>query len=87
LVRNERLLDSRDQYALNHALSSSTKLQLVYTYKQRLQQIWEHSGSSQTPPLAALQEWCRQAEKTGVAMLEEFAERLRRYTLKNSPAA
>jgi stearoyl-CoA desaturase (delta-9 desaturase) len=87
LVRNERLLDSRDQRALSHALSSSTKLQLVYTYKQRLQQIWEQSGSSKTPPLAALQEWCRQAEKTGVAMLEEFAERLRRYTLESSAAA
>ena len=85
LVRNEQLLNSRDHKVLSHALGSSEKLHLVYSYKQRLQQIWERSGEGQ-PPLSALQEWCRQAENAGVAMLAQFARRLRGYTLEQTAA-
>ncbi len=87
LVRHEVLLDSRDQQALSRALSNSEQLQLVYSFKQRLQRIWERSGDSrQASPLADLQEWCRQADAAGVAMLETFARRLRSYTLESSTA-
>jgi stearoyl-CoA desaturase (delta-9 desaturase) len=34
--------------------------------------------------MQSLQEWCRQAEATGIAALQEFARRLRRYTLQPS---
>lgn len=84
LIRNEALLDSVDQQALIQALRQSETLRLVYSYKQRLQNIWEHSGKNQEPLLAALQEWCKQAESAGVAMLEDFARSLRNYTLSSS---
>ncbi|ALP53269.1 aminotransferase [Candidatus Tenderia electrophaga] len=86
LVRNEALLDSRDRQALSQALENSEQLQVVYSFKQRLQKIWERSGTHSATPLADLQEWCRQAEATGVAMLGEFAGRLHRYTLENAAA-
>ena len=84
LIRNEAILDSVDQQALIQALRQSETLRLVYSYKQRLQNIWEHSGKNQEPLLAALQEWCKQAESAGVAMLEDFARSLRSYTLSSS---
>ena len=86
LVRNDALLTERDRQVLNQALDSSEDLQLVYSYKARLLRIWEEAGTNQESVLHALQTWCRQAETTGVAMLEEFARKLRRYTLQAEPA-
>ena len=34
--------------------------------------------------LQALQEWCQQAEATGVQALEEFAQRLKGYSLQST---
>lgn len=82
LARNEVLLTPSDKIVLSEALHESEVLQLVYQYKQRLQQIWERSGKSQEPLINALQEWCKQAENTGISMLEDFAQSLRGYYLK-----
>ncbi|MGR9073682.1 MAG: DesA family fatty acid desaturase [Gammaproteobacteria bacterium] len=85
LVRHEALLNPKDRLTLTQALQESESLHLVYSYKQRLQQIWDRSGHHQESLLAALQEWCSQAENAGVAMLEEFALSLRGYTLRQIP--
>jgi hypothetical protein len=37
--------------------------------------------------VAALQQWCQQAEASGIAAYEEFSRRLRMYTLKSSLTA
>ncbi len=81
LVRNDALLSERDRHVLTKALSSSDDLHLVYGYKKRLQQIWERAGASQESLVTALQAWCREAETTGNAVLENFSRNLRRYTL------
>jgi stearoyl-CoA desaturase (delta-9 desaturase) len=85
LVRNEALLKPKDKQLLSKTLSENETLKLVYQYKQRLQQIWERTDKdSQEPLLKALQDWCKQAEQTGVAMLENFSRNLRGYTLPHS---
>jgi stearoyl-CoA desaturase (Delta-9 desaturase) len=81
-VRNEALLTERDRRVLAQALESSDDLHIVYSYKERLLRIWQDSGTSQESLLHVLQTWCRQAETTGITMLEEFARNLRRYTLQ-----
>ncbi|HKJ21765.1 MAG TPA: fatty acid desaturase [Gammaproteobacteria bacterium] len=86
LVRNHVLLTDRDRCVLERALGSSADLQVVYTYKERLWRIWEESGANEERLLYALQSWCRRAEATRVAMLEEFARNLRGYTLQGAPA-
>lgn len=82
LARNEALLTEDDRQVLSRALSSSDDLHMVYSYKERLLRIWQNSGANEESLLYSLQSWCRQAETTGVAMLEEFAGNLRRYTLQ-----
>jgi len=57
-------------------------LNIVYSYKQRLQAIWKRSADTQESLLQSLQEWCKQAEETGIKSLQDFAESLRRYQLQ-----
>ncbi|MEN8260539.1 MAG: fatty acid desaturase [Pseudomonadota bacterium] len=87
LVLNEGLLTQHDQHLLDFALGRSEALEIVYRYKQQLQQLWERSGMRQENLLQALQLWCKQAESSGVAMLEAFACHLRAYTLQPALAA
>lgn len=81
LVRHDRLLKPADRTKLNLALNRSEQLQLIYQYKQKLLDIWERSDRKQSSLLKALQEWCKQAERSGIAALEDFARQLRAYTL------
>ena len=81
LIRNEALLKPIDHQAITKGLSESDALKVVYQFKQKLQKIWERSGKSNEPLTQALQEWCKQAENTGITMLQEFARSLRSYSL------
>jgi len=62
--------------------AQSDTLQVVYEFRQRLQALWLEKTASQESLLAALQEWCNQAEATGIKALEEFSQSLRGYTLQ-----
>jgi stearoyl-CoA desaturase (delta-9 desaturase) len=63
-------------------LEHSQALQVVYRFKQELQQLWKERAATQESLLRALQEWCRQAESTGIKALEDFALSLRGYVLQ-----
>jgi stearoyl-CoA desaturase (delta-9 desaturase) len=80
LVREESLLSDHAKQKLESALSVSQKLHLVYSYRQKLEQIWNRRGVSQENLLKALQEWCKQAEAAGIHYLEDFAQSLKGYT-------
>jgi len=79
LVRDESLLDEVSRSVLETVLRGSQSLKTVYSHKQRLQEIWKRSNLRQESLLHALQEWCRQAEATGIQVLMDFALRLRGY--------
>lgn len=79
LVREESLLDDKGRARLRQVLERNERLQLIYQFKQRLQDIWRQTSHSQEEMLAALQDWMKQARATGIAALEEFAEHLSRY--------
>ncbi|NOX43298.1 MAG: acyl-CoA desaturase [Gammaproteobacteria bacterium] len=82
LIREESLLDDDAKNRLKLAFSRSEQLEIVYSYKQRLQTIWKRSADTQESLLQHLQEWCKQAEETGIKSLQDFAESLRRYKLQ-----
>jgi stearoyl-CoA desaturase (delta-9 desaturase) len=81
LVREQSRLDERARRRLQQVLEQSQNLQTVYQFRQRLQEVWERTATSQEQLVKALQEWCRQAEATGIASLEQFSQRLRGYSL------
>jgi stearoyl-CoA desaturase (delta-9 desaturase) len=72
-------LDAVARARLNAILERSQVLATVHQYRQRLQDIWGRTASSQEVLLHSLQEWCREAEATGIKALVDFSRSLRRY--------
>ncbi len=81
LIRHEALMDSGAKQRLDELLAHSQSLTVVYEYQQRLQALWQEKTASQERLLDALQDWCQQAEQTGITALEEFAQTVRGYSL------
>jgi stearoyl-CoA desaturase (delta-9 desaturase) len=75
------MLDETSRNWLTRALEYNQRLNTVYAMKQKLQDIWQRSTTTQEPLLQALEEWCRQAEATGIQALHEFSYKLRTYVL------
>lgn len=79
LVREGILLDETACRTLQQALSLSRKLETIYRFKQELKQFWICSTLTYEARAQALENWCRQAEATGIQALGDFAQLLRRY--------
>ena len=86
LAREETLMDEYARRRLASALSISSRLKTVYHFKQQLQDLWHRSAESNDSMLRALQEWCRQAEETGIRSLQDFARLLQGYSLRTAGA-
>jgi stearoyl-CoA desaturase (delta-9 desaturase) len=79
LLREESTLDPSSRERLQQILSRSQVLATVHRSRQQLQQVWERTASSQDALVAALQQWCREAENSGIKALQDFARGLRAY--------
>ncbi len=85
MVREAGLLDEASHKWLDKVLEKNGTLKTVYVMKQKLQDIWQRSASTQENLLQALQEWCREAEATGIESLRLFSQKIRTYTLVPAP--
>ena len=75
-TRSEERLDETARQRLRAVVSANEVLGTVYEFRQRLQAVWTDSVNNERL-LQALQEWCREAEATGVESLQRFARQLR----------
>ncbi|TDJ17204.1 MAG: acyl-CoA desaturase [Gammaproteobacteria bacterium] len=82
LIREESRLTLDARTRLDAALRHSHALQTVYLYKGRLQAIWQERTASHERLRHSLQEWCREAEESGIRALQEFAKTLPMYSVK-----
>ncbi len=82
LVRDESRMDKRLKDRLYAALRENEPLSTVYEFRRRLQALWGRTYDSHEKAMHALQEWCYQAEHTGLEVLQDFAQRLRGYSLQ-----
>ncbi|MGD8566806.1 MAG: fatty acid desaturase [Gammaproteobacteria bacterium] len=82
MIREDLKLDCRAKEILQQAMAESHALETVYQYKQKLKEILTRSSENQAKRLARLQEWCVQAEQTGIDVLQKFAQSLRGYSLQ-----
>jgi len=82
LIREESRLTLDARTRLDAALRHSQALQTVYLYKGRLQAIWQERTASHERLRHSLQEWCREAEESGIRALQEFAKTLPMYSVK-----
>jgi stearoyl-CoA desaturase (delta-9 desaturase) len=86
LTRETGLLDENARHTLHRALDLNQRLQTVYTMREKLQGVWQRSATTQEHLIQALEEWCRQAEASGIQALKEFSRSLRGYALAPTPA-
>jgi stearoyl-CoA desaturase (delta-9 desaturase) len=82
LTRETSLIDETARQRLDSLLEQFGNLRIVYHYRQQLQSVWARKATSQENLIKALQDWCLQAEATGISSLEAFARRLRGYSLQ-----
>ncbi len=82
LNRPQFQLDAESQQVLEKLLNENDALKAVYEFRQRLQALWQSGTRSEETLLHELQEWCHQAEASGIEALEDFVEMLRGYTLQ-----
>ncbi len=85
LVREPIVLNEAKQQRLQVVLEKNSTLQTVYKMKQKLQDIWHRGAETQEQLIQILEDWCKQAEATGIQALKEFSARLRTYTLAATP--
>ncbi|RKT44395.1 DesA family fatty acid desaturase [Thiocapsa rosea] len=81
LLTEGQRLDASARSSLEQILAKSQTLATVYQFRERLQEIWDRKAPSQEALLNALQEWCQQAEATGIHALERFSKNLRGFAL------
>lgn len=79
LRREDSLLSSKAKMRLQALLEAREQLRVVYAYKQSLQNVWLKTAATQKELIEALQQWCRQAEESGLEVLHQFAQQLKGY--------
>ena len=82
LVRETSLMDDSAAQRLQRLLDMSERLKLVYQFRQQLQVVWSKRAENQEQLRQSLHDWCQRAEVTGVQALEDFARRLRSYSVQ-----
>jgi len=79
LVRDDFILQASQKHCLASVLENFHSLRVIYQFRVKLQEIWSKSTASQKELLDALQEWCQQAEATGIETLRRFSAHLKMY--------
>jgi stearoyl-CoA desaturase (delta-9 desaturase) len=82
LLREDARLKPQERLRLQNVLGSSQTLRTIYDYRMQLQAVWNRHTVNSEKVLAALQDWCAQAEASGIRSLHDFAQVLRSYSLR-----
>jgi len=82
LVREDSRMKPLQREHLQELLQNSEALHTVYEFRRRLQDLWNETHASHERMIQAIIEWCKEAEATGIKVLEEFAQSLRGYALQ-----
>jgi stearoyl-CoA desaturase (delta-9 desaturase) len=78
LANGGRWLDKNGKARLAAIVENRPRLKQISEYRARLAALMEQRRPESA--LAALQQWCREAEASGNRKLAEFAARLKRYS-------
>ena len=81
LANGGRWLDEHSRERLQEIVRQRPRLQVVCEFRARLAAVLERGNGTGETMLKNLQDWCHEAEATGIRALQEFAARLRGYSL------
>lgn len=81
LVRQPAMLNDEAKNRLKELLSQHAALATVHQFRERLTALWSGAYASNDSLLEQLQQWCVEAEASGIKALEEFSARLKSYQM------
>jgi stearoyl-CoA desaturase (delta-9 desaturase) len=85
-LRSEgRWLDAGRRERMQAYIAERPQLQQLLEFRQRLLAIYEIKSADAAAKMEALRTWCREAEATRIAALEQFSARLKGYALVHAP--
>jgi stearoyl-CoA desaturase (delta-9 desaturase) len=79
LQRDAKDLKAHERAGLEEALRNSKVMATIYAMRQELATLWARSTASKEQLLHQLEDWCRRAELSGIAPLQQFSRTLRAY--------
>lgn len=79
LQKGQDALTVNEHKTLSQALQYSRNLQLIDTMRQELAAFGTRSSLSRDQLVQQLDDWCKQAEESGIAALQRFSRQLRCY--------
>lgn len=82
LTREPSRVDVSAKERLALALPKSKLINQTYEFRVRLQNIWNQSTASPKELMEALQQWCKEAEATGLKALRDFSQYIQTYHLQ-----
>lgn len=82
ISRSERFMADHERLVLSAGLAKNRTLATVYQFQQRLRALYTQRSASHEGLLEQLEQWCHEAEASGIAALADFVERLRGYALR-----
>ena len=86
LAQDHEFLDGKKIDQMKKIFENSPNLDSVMQYRDRLKSIWEKTQTNSNDMVQALNQWCKEAEASGIQALEEFAQRIRNYTMQPDTA-
>jgi stearoyl-CoA desaturase (delta-9 desaturase) len=81
LDNEEHRLATRERERLHEVLCHSTTLSTLNSMRRELTGLWRRSSLTKNELIVLLEDWCQRAERSGIAALQEFSHRLRRYQI------
>lgn len=77
LLRNRDNLNPQQSVHLSEVLAANQPLMAVYVLRDELKRLWFYRCASSAKK--AWDRWCEQAEQSGIAAVQKFAQRLQAY--------
>ena len=77
LHRDDQHIPAEVKADLVHVCEDSPRLQQLIAMREELRQLWTRTNVSAEQLVKDLQDWCKRAEESGIAALQQFAVKLR----------
>ncbi len=81
LYKDEAKLTANEKGRLEELILTNKSVRLMVEMRRDLASLWERSHVTKEQLTTQLQAWCQRAETSGMAGLQDFSLRLRRYTI------
>jgi stearoyl-CoA desaturase (delta-9 desaturase) len=77
LAKDEDMLNSEEKNIVMQIKQHSPMLQKIFSLRAELTTLWQKSNLSRDELLSRLQEWCKNAEASGIQKIQLFSMRLK----------